>query len=119
MQLILRLTSYRGDAISSSCKKAGKKFKLDLRLVMVHDESIVDGCTGEMVKKATAKKIYKDNPESTITTKCHLNAFTKDLPNICAKDVPLIKMPIIQVAGFNGKLSVYSTNWRIFFFCLV
>ncbi|PHZ07986.1 uncharacterized protein RHIMIDRAFT_82151 [Rhizopus microsporus ATCC 52813] len=74
-----------GDTISGSCKKVGKKFKLDLRLVMIQDdENIVDGCTGEMAKKAT------------------------ELPYIRAQDVPLIKMPIIQIAGFNGKLSVIS-----------
>lgn len=109
MQLILRLTIFRGDTISGSCKKAGQKFKLDLRLVMIQDdENIVDGCTGEMAKKATAKKIYKDKLKSTIASKCHLNTFIKELPYIRAQDVPLIKMPIIQIAGFNGKLSVMS-----------
>lgn len=50
-----------GDTISDSCKKAGHKFKLDLRLMMIqNDENIVDSCTGEMAKKATVKKIYKD-----------------------------------------------------------
>ncbi|CEP10631.1 hypothetical protein [Parasitella parasitica] len=44
----------------------------------------VDSCTGEMAKKAT------------------------EVPYIRAQDVPLIKIPIIQVAGFSGKLSVLS-----------
>ncbi|RCH90623.1 hypothetical protein CU097_000982 [Rhizopus azygosporus] len=109
MQLILHLTIFRGDTISRSCKKAGQKFKLDLRLVMIQDdENTVDSCTGEMAKKATVKKIYKDKLKSTIASKCHLNTFIKQVPYIRAQDVPLIKMPIIQVAGFSGKLSVIS-----------
>ncbi|KAG2193258.1 hypothetical protein INT46_002625 [Mucor plumbeus] len=44
----------------------------------------LDSCTGEMAKKAT------------------------EVPYIRAQDVPLIKIPIIQVAGFSGKLSVLS-----------
>ncbi|ORE16358.1 hypothetical protein BCV71DRAFT_218151 [Rhizopus microsporus] len=72
------------------------------------DENTVDSCTGEMAKKATVKKIYKDKLKSTIASKCHLNTFIKQVPYIRAQDVPLIKMPIIQVAGFSGKLSVIS-----------
>ncbi|KAG2193714.1 hypothetical protein INT47_013182 [Mucor saturninus] len=72
-----------GDIISDS--STGRKFKLDLRLVMIqNDEDIVDSCTGEMAKKAT------------------------EVPYIRAQGVPLIKIPIIQVAGFNGKLSGLS-----------
>ncbi|KAI9024299.1 hypothetical protein CLU79DRAFT_844944 [Phycomyces nitens] len=98
-----------GDTISDSCKKAGHKFKLDLRLVMIqNDENTVDGCTGEMAKKAAVKKIYKDKLKSVIASKCHLNTFLKEVPYIHAQDVPLIKIPIIQVAGFSGKLSVLS-----------
>jgi len=109
MQLILRLTVFRGDTISDSCKKAGHKFKLDLRLVMIqNDKNIVDNCTGEMAKKATVTKIYKDKLKSVIASKCHLNTFIKEVPYIRAQDVPLIKIPIIQVAGFSRKLSVLS-----------
>lgn len=72
------------------------------------DENIVDGCTGEMAKKATVKKIYKDKLKSTIVSKCHLYTFIKELPYIRAQDVPLIEMPIIQVAVFSGKLSVMN-----------
>lgn len=44
MQLILHLTICRGDTISDSCKRAGHKFKLDLRLVMTqNNEHAVDG----------------------------------------------------------------------------
>lgn len=111
MQHILRLTIFRSDTISGSCKKAGQKFKLDLRLVMIQDdENIVDSCTGEMDKKATVKKIYGDNLKFTIASKCNLNTFIKEVPYIRAQDVPLIKITIIQVAGFCGELSVISLS---------
>lgn len=109
MQLIHLVTIFRGDTISGSCKKAGKNFKLDLRLIMIQDEeNFIDSCTGEVAKKATVKKIYKDKLKSTIASKCHLNAFLKQLPFLRAQDVPRIKITIIQIAGFNGKLSVLS-----------
>ncbi|KAI9340707.1 hypothetical protein BD770DRAFT_414960 [Pilaira anomala] len=59
---------------------AGQKFKL---VMIPNDENIIDSYTGEMAKKATVTL----------------------LPYIRAQDVPLIKMPITQVAGFSGKLS--------------
>lgn len=96
MQLIIRLTVCRGDTISDSCKKAGHKFKLDLQLVIIqNDENIVDDCTGDMAKKATIKKIYKDKLKSIIASKCHINTCLKEVPYIRAQDVPLIKIPII------------------------
>lgn len=107
------------DTISTSCKKAGHKMKLDLRLVFVEEDGpAIDTCTGEMARKASMKKVYKDKLKSTIATKCHLNTFLKGVPFIRPKDVPLVKMPILQIAGFSGRLSscAYrkrrSMNWR-------
>lgn len=99
----------RGDSISDSCKKAGQKFKLYLRLVLIQDgDNTVDGCTEKMAKKVTVKKNYKDKLKSNFASKCHLNTFIKKIPYIRAQDVPLMKMPIIQIAGFNGILSAMS-----------
>ncbi|KAG1086187.1 hypothetical protein G6F42_021090 [Rhizopus arrhizus] len=96
----------RGDTISESCKKIGKKFKLDLRLVLTPEEDIdLDSCTREMAKRATVKKIYKDKLKSTIATKCRLNSFVRAVPHIQARELPSVKMPILQVAGFQGQLS--------------
>lgn len=100
------LTNSRGDTISESCKKIGKKFKLDLRLVLSPEDDIdFDNCTGEMTKKATVKKVYKDKLKSTITTKCHLNSFIRAVSHIQARELSSVKMPILQVAGFQGQLS--------------
>ena len=108
MQLI-RLTIFRSDTISGSCKEAGERFKLDLCLVMLEDDKLsVDNSTAEIAKKATVKSFFKDKLKSTIVSKCHLNSFIKEVPFIQAKDVPSIKMPIIQITGFSGKLSVIS-----------
>lgn len=100
------LINSRGDTISESCKKIGKKFKLDLRLVLTPEEDIdLDSCTREMAKRATVKKIYKDKLKSTIATKCRLNSFVRAVPHIQARELPSVKMPILQVAGFQGQLS--------------
>lgn len=54
---ILRLTIFRSDIVSGSCKQAGQRFKLDLRLVIIQDgENAVDGCTGEMARKVTLQR---------------------------------------------------------------
>ncbi|KAF1803364.1 hypothetical protein FB192DRAFT_1456575 [Mucor lusitanicus] len=80
-----------GDTISESCKKIGKKFKLDLRLVLSPEDDIdFDNCTGEMTKKATVKKVYKDKLKSTITTKCHLNSFIRAVSHIQARELSSI-----------------------------
>lgn len=98
--------------MSARSKKVGHKFKLDLRLLLVDDEANIDGCTGELARKATIKKIYKDKLKSTVATICHLNALVQDMSFARASDVRLIKMPILQIAGFAGKLSVLSLNRR-------
>lgn len=98
-----------GDTISTSCKKAGRKLKLDLKLVFVEENvHAVDTCTGEMAKKATVEKIYRDKLKSTIATKWHLNTILKKVPFVRPKDVPMLKMPILQIAGFSRKLIVTS-----------
>ncbi|KAL7330758.1 hypothetical protein PS15p_205658 [Mucor circinelloides] len=58
-----------------------------------------------MAKRATVKKIYKDKLKSTIATKCHLNSFVRAVPHIQARELPSVKMPILQIAGFQGQLS--------------
>jgi len=79
---------------------------LDLRLVLTPEEDIdLDSCTREMAKRATVKKIYKDKLKSTIATKCRLNSFVRAVPHIQARELPSVKMPILQVAGFQGQLS--------------
>lgn len=78
---------------------------MDLRLVIISDESTVDSCAGEMAKKATTKKVYHNKLKSTLASRCHFNTLLKEMRYIHAKDIPLMKMPIIQVAGFSGKLS--------------
>jgi hypothetical protein len=94
------------------------------------DENRVNDCTGEMAKKATIRKIYRDKLKSTIASTCHLNTFIKEILYIRTQDVPLIKMSIIQVAGFSGKLSVISLpkkkeykleekTWLIFYLQLI
>ncbi|KAI7894283.1 uncharacterized protein EV154DRAFT_560511 [Mucor mucedo] len=88
-----------GDTISDSCKKAGHKFKLDLRLVMIrNDENIVESVclNADFRNFRRVSKVYTDGQESN------------KVPYIHARDVPDIKIPIIQVAGFSGKLSVLS-----------
>lgn len=100
-----------GGTISNSCKQEEHRFKLVLHLLVLPDEeSILDTCNAEMARKANMKKVYQDKLKSTIAPKCHPNAFLKQVPQMCARDVPLRKMLILQIAGFNGRLSVLALS---------
>ncbi|KAG2237403.1 hypothetical protein INT48_009531 [Thamnidium elegans] len=57
-------------------------------------------------KKVIELKIFKDRLKST--TKCHLNGYLKSLKYLPESDVPLIKFPIVQIAGMNGNLPYLS-----------
>lgn len=44
--------------MSNTCKNMGLRFKLDLRVLILRgDETVVDGATGEVAKKATKAKL--------------------------------------------------------------
>lgn len=92
--------------MSNTCKNVGLRFKLDLRvLILRKDETVVDGATGEIARKATKAKLYTDRLKSVLTTKCHLNAFLKSLRYISEEDIINIQMPIVQVMGLEAKVS--------------
>ncbi|KAI8968321.1 hypothetical protein BDF20DRAFT_981414 [Mycotypha africana] len=95
-----------GDTMSNTCKNVGLRFKLDLRvLILREDETVVDGATGEIARKATKAKLYADRLKSVLTTKCHLNAFIKSLSYISEEDIINVRMPIVQVMGLEAKVS--------------
>ncbi|KAG0854113.1 hypothetical protein G6F26_007874 [Rhizopus arrhizus] len=95
-----------GDTMSDTCKNVGLRFKLDLRvLILRKDETVVDGASGEIARKATKAKLYADRLKSVLTTKCHLNAFLKSLRYISEEDIMNVQMPIVQVMGLEAKVS--------------
>lgn len=92
--------------MSSTCKNVGLRFKLDLRILILRgDETVVDGATGEIARKATKAKLYSDRLKSVLTTKCHLNAFLKSLRFISEEDIINVCMPVVQVMGLEAKVS--------------
>ncbi|CAO3703905.1 unnamed protein product [Rhizopus stolonifer] len=95
-----------GDTMSSTCKNVGLRFKLDLRILILRgDETVVNGATGEIARKATKAKLYSDRLKSVLTTKCHLNAFLKSLRFISEEDIINVCMPVVQVMGLEAKVS--------------
>ncbi|KAI8087603.1 uncharacterized protein B0P05DRAFT_594865 [Gilbertella persicaria] len=92
------VSSVRGDTMSSTCKNVGLRFKLDLRILILRgDETVVDGATGEIARKATKAKLYSDRLKSVLTTKYHLNAFLKSLIHI--------RRSYYQFMGLEAKVS--------------
>ncbi|KAI9246416.1 hypothetical protein EDC94DRAFT_627344 [Helicostylum pulchrum] len=75
---------------------------------MIDDEPMLDSCIGEVARHATAKKKFNDKLKAAIASKCHLNTFLKTMPYIRAKDAPLVKIPVIQIARFSAKLSALN-----------
>ncbi|KAL9549460.1 hypothetical protein MBANPS3_005188 [Mucor bainieri] len=90
--------SASSDSIQNPIAYYTSSLKLDLRLVLTPEEDIgLDNCNGEMVKRATVKKIYKkDKLKSTTATKCHLSSFVRAVPHIQARELSSVKMPILQ-----------------------
>lgn len=56
----------REDTVSGPCKNDGLRFKLDICLLIKKFKEIVDTMTGEVGKRATRSKIYKDKLKSVL-----------------------------------------------------
>jgi hypothetical protein len=80
--------------------------------VFKDDASVVDYGTGEVARKATTSKYYKDKLKSTITTKCHLNDYLGSLSNLSYEDIAGIKFPIIQIMGLSVHISVMQLKGK-------
>ncbi|GAA5808890.1 hypothetical protein MFLAVUS_002289 [Mucor flavus] len=95
-----------GDTMSNTCKKVGLRFKLDLRLLILKDdESISDGATGEVARKATKRKFYNDRLKSVLASKCHLNAFLESLLHISEEEIVNVVFPLVQIMGLEARIS--------------
>lgn len=62
---------------------------------MINDKAMFDSNLGQVAKHTTTEKKINDKLKSTIASNIKSNA-------------SLIKIPIIQIAGFSGKLSVLT-----------
>lgn len=92
--------------MSNTCKNMGLRFKLDLRiLILREDETVVDGATRGIARKATKAKIYAEGLKPVLATKYHLNTFLKSLRYISEKGITSVHMPIVQVMGLEAKVS--------------
>lgn len=93
--------------MSDTCKKVGRRFKLDLLrlLIFKDDEKISDGATGEVARKATKRKFYNDRLKSVLASKCHLNAFLESLLHISEEDIVNAVFPLVQIMGLEARIS--------------
>ncbi|KAI8078520.1 hypothetical protein BDF21DRAFT_463747 [Thamnidium elegans] len=88
-------------SISDLFKKITDKSKLSIAL-----NSCESYKSKNELEKAIKKFMFTYRLKST--TKCHLNGYLKSLKYLPESDVPLIKFPIVQIAGMNGNLPYLS-----------
>lgn len=96
-----------GDTISSSCKESKLAFKLDIRLISEKDEAEFDVVNGEVasVSRSNRGKYYQDTLKLALSAKQHLNAIISSLHSLTPKELPNIKLLIVQIMGMNCHIS--------------
>ncbi|SAM08388.1 hypothetical protein [Absidia glauca] len=99
-----------GDTLETKNAEMGMMMRLDLRVILTHGETIMEGATGEFARATatTKKKLFGDKLKSVLATKIHLNSMVSEMTQLPAKVIPSINIPIIQIMGFNCHL--YSLN---------
>ncbi|KAI8369258.1 uncharacterized protein BYT42DRAFT_102063 [Radiomyces spectabilis] len=99
----------RGDTQAQACKKNDLKMKLDMRvMLMKHGHYVMEGSSCEYAAKATCSKLYKDRLKLVLGAKAYLNEIIENCPHLDDDDIREIRIPYIQVMGFQAVLSVLS-----------
>lgn len=97
----------RGDTVSTSCKESNLAFKLDIRMIAEKDGTEVDVMNGEVasVSLSNRGKYYKDALKLALSAKQHLNTIISSLHSLTPKELPSIKLPIVQIMGMSCHIS--------------
>ncbi|KAI8882640.1 hypothetical protein K501DRAFT_186356, partial [Backusella circina FSU 941] len=91
-----------GDTISSYSIENGTLAKMDLRLIILSDDSLkeaLDVGNAEFAKKETDSKYYKYLLKAVISSKIHLNELVKDFPGMTQEKVKNLQTPLCVVTG--------------------
>ncbi|GAA5814873.1 hypothetical protein MFLAVUS_008376 [Mucor flavus] len=62
----------------------------------------------EYARKPIPSKYFKDRLKLILATKAYINDLVNNSPCLSEEDIVLIKIPFIQIMGFEGLLSIMS-----------
>lgn len=76
-------------------------------MIAEKDETEVNVVNGEVasVSLSNRGKYYKDALKLTLSAKQHLNTIISSLHSLTPKELPSIKLPIVQIMGINCYIS--------------
>ncbi|KAI7891393.1 uncharacterized protein EV154DRAFT_223478 [Mucor mucedo] len=96
-----------GDTQSSPCKRNNLKISLDMRfMIMKNSKYIMDGANCEYARKAIPGKFFKDKLKLILASIAYINDIIINCPYLEEDDYLNIKIPLVQIMGFEGSLSI-------------
>jgi hypothetical protein len=93
-----------GDTIPSNCKRAGKKIKMDLRVIantLTKQDVQADTGAGELAKEIEKSKFYKDKLKAVLSSKLNINQRLDKSP-AASIDPKTTLIPFIIIMGFEA-----------------
>lgn len=73
---------------------------------MKNSKYIMDGTNCEYARKAVPHKFFKDKLKLNLASKAYINDIITNCPYLEEEDYLNIKIPLIQIMGFKGSLSI-------------
>jgi hypothetical protein len=101
--------SFRGETSPAVCTNNGIKMRLDLRMMVTQNNKfIMDTTNCEYAATPTCSKLFKDRLKLVLGGKAYINEMIKSCPYIDEAEIKKIKLPFVQIMGFNAVLSMIS-----------
>jgi hypothetical protein len=102
---------FRGETSPKVCTDNGIKMRLDLRMMVTQNNKfIMDTTNCEYAATPTCSKLFKDRLKLVLGGKAYINDMIKSCPFIDETEIKNIKLPFVQIMGFNAVLSMISLN---------
>ncbi|KAG2201064.1 hypothetical protein INT47_010816 [Mucor saturninus] len=96
-----------GETMSSSNKKVNLRMKLDMRvMILKQGRYVMDGLNGEYARKHMNGKLYKDRLKLVLGGMSYLKEIRETCQYLEEKEITGIKIPFIQIMGFNAIVSI-------------
>ncbi|KAI7861396.1 hypothetical protein BDF14DRAFT_1870144 [Spinellus fusiger] len=100
-----------GDTQAKACKNNGLSMKLDMRImIMKNGKHVVEGGTCEYAKNPVRSKYFRDRLKLVLASKAYINNVIENSPYLAEEDIKNIKIPLIQIMGFEAQLSTISVK---------
>ncbi|KAI8369259.1 uncharacterized protein BYT42DRAFT_583725 [Radiomyces spectabilis] len=97
------------DTQAQPYKTNGLNMKLDNRLISIRrGRYVMEDSDCEYASKAIGRKLYSDKLKLVLGAKAYLNEIIANCPHLDEDDIRDIRIPYLQILGFQAVLSVLS-----------